>query len=415
MSKRFLIHAVCYAALALAAGASQAADWPQFRGPARDDISKETGLLKQWPKAGPALAWKANGLGGGFSGMSIVGNRLFTMGDREGKEYVIALDLATHKKAWEVAVGPDFPNGNGAGPRCTPTVDGDLLYVLTPQGELIAMQNADGKTLWRKNLKTDFGGRMMSGWGYSESPLVDGASVVCTPGGAQGAVVALNKKTGALIWRCTAVKDAATYSSLLPAEIGGVRQYVQLSDQNVYGVAAENGKLLWSAPFKGRTAVIPTPVCKDGVVFVTTGYGVGCGAFKITAEGGAFKAEPLYTNKLMANQHGGVVLVGDYVYGHSDTGNRLKCLELKTGRMVWEDPSVGKGSLTCADGMLYLRAERGAGAVALVEVTPEGYKEAGRFDQPERSNVNSWTHPVISGGKLYLRDQDVLLCYDVKK
>jgi outer membrane protein assembly factor BamB len=228
-------------------------------------------------------------------------------------------------------------------------------------------------------------------------------------------VVALNKKTGELTWRCEMIKDAATYSSLVPVEFGGKRQYIQLGDRDVYAVAADSGTLLWSAPRKGSVAVVPTPVFKDGIVFVTSGYGNGCNAFKLTAEGDAFKAEQIYANKDMANHHGGVVLAGDYIYGHSDSGNRFKCLELKTGKVVWEDKSVAKCSVTCADGMLYVRAEGGAGTVALVEATPEGYKETGRFEQPERSNRNSWPHPVVAGGKLYLRDQDLLLCYEVKK
>lgn len=415
MFMRMLIQVLCGAALLMSAAKGYSADWPQFRGPARDDISKETGLLKQWPKEGPALAWKMNGLGGGYSGPSIVGNKLFTLGDREGKEFVIAVDLTTRKPLWSTPVGPEYKNGNGDGPRCTPTVDGDLTYVLTPQGELTCLQVADGKIVWHKNLINDFGGKMMSGWGYSESPLVDGNNVICTPGGAQGAVIALNKKTGEPVWSAKEITDASSYSSLLPVEFGGVKQYIQLSDKNVYGVAADSGKLLWRAAYPGRVAVITTPVFKDGIVFVTASYGVGCAAYQVTATGGAFKAEKLYSNTVLANQHGGVVLVGDYVYGHSDTGNQLKCLELKTGKMVWQNKSVGKGAVTCADGMLYVRAEGGAGAVALVEATPDGYKETGRFDQPGRSNVNSWPHPVVSDGKLYLRDQDLLLCYTVKK
>jgi outer membrane protein assembly factor BamB len=392
-----------------------ASDWPHWRGPDYDDISKETGLLKQWPAGGPPLAWKVNGLGGGFSGISIVGHRLFTMGDREGQEFVIALNLTTRQEDWSKEVGPEFHNANGPGPRCTPTVDGDLVFALSPQGELVCLQTADGKMVWHKNLKSDFGGKMMSGWGYSESPLVDGPRVVCTPGGQEGSVVALNKKTGELLWRSQGINDNAAYSSLVPVVIAGVRQYIQLSDQSVYAVAADSGKLLWKASRAGKVAVIPTPIFKDGIVFVTSGYGIGCNAFKITAEGGSFQAAQIYANKDMSDHHGGVILVGDYLYGHSDSGNQLKCLELATGKVVWENKCVGKGSVACADGMLYVRSESGAGAVALVEATPQGYKEAGRFDQPDRSKSNSWMHPVISGGKLYLRDQDLLLCYDVKK
>lgn len=403
------------ASFVLWCAASYAADWPQFRGPDRDDVSRETDLLKQWPSGGPALAWKTGGLGGGFSGLSIVGNKLFTMGDSGGGMYAIALDLATQKPLWKTKIGPEYKNPNGDGPRCTPTADGDLVFVLSPQGELACLRVADGSIVWHKNLETEFGGVMMSRWGYSESPLVDGPNVICTPGGTKGSVLALNKKTGAFIWQSVEITDKASYSSLLPVTIGGVRQYIQLSDAHVYAVAADTGKLLWSASRPGRVAVIPTSIYKDGIVFVTSGYSVGHNAFKITTAGGSFKIAPLYAGKELANHHGGVVLVGDYVYGFSDTSQRLLCMELKTGKVLWQNPCVGKGSLTCADGHLYVRSEKGPGAIALVEASPAGYKETGRFDQPDRSSLNSWVHPVVCDGKLYIRDQDLLLCYRVKQ
>lgn len=395
-------------------GLSFAADWPQWRGPQRDDISQETGLLKQWPAGGPKLAWKATGLGGGFAGLAVVGDTLYTMGDIQGKEYALALDLKTQKILWSTELGPEYKNPNGSGPRCTPTVEGGMVYVLTPQADLVCLQADGGKEVWRKNLLKDFGGKLMSGWGYSESPLVDGDNVVCTPGGSKGSVVALNKKTGEKVWQSAEITDQASYSSLLPVVYGGARQFIQLSDKSIYAVAADSGKLLWRAPCKGKVAVITTPVFKDGIVFATSGYGTGCNAFKVTAEGGAFKAEEIYANKEMANHHGGVVLIGDYIYGYSDLGKKLRCMELKTGKVVWENPSVGKCSLTCADGMLYARAEAGAGTVALVAASPEGYKEAGRFDQPDRTRQNSWVHPVVANGMLFLRDQDLLLGYSVK-
>jgi outer membrane protein assembly factor BamB len=416
MKRIFSIDATgCTAALMLVTGVALAADWPQFRGPDRDGVSKETGLLRQWPKEGPKLAWKVTGLGAGFSGVSVVGNLLFTMGDSGGKESVVALNLTTGGKQWATEVGPEYQNPNGSGPRCTPTVDGDLVFALTPQSELLCLQIADGKIVWRKNLERDLGGKLMSGWGFSESPLVDSNKVICTPGGGQGSLLALDKRTGAVIWRCEDITDSATYSSVVPIEFGGVRQYLQLGEQNVYGIAADSGKLLWRAAREGSVAVIPTPIFKDGIVFVTSGYNKGCNAFKLTAEGGKFNATQVYASNTMSDQHGGVVLVGDYIYGHSDSDGQVKCLELKTGKVMWQNRSVGKSSITCADGMLYIRSETGSGAVALVEAAPDGYKETGRFDQPERTPLNSWVHPVVSGGKLFLRDQDLLLCYELKK
>lgn len=417
MKHRSLIRVLCCAALLAWAGAAMAADWTQFRGPGRDDISPETGLLKQWPAGGPQLAWKLTGIGSGYSGVSTAAGRIYTMGDVDGASQVIAIDAATHKIVWKAKIGQagTGSRGNGyPGPRCTPALDGALLYVLNQYGDLVCLQTADGKEVWRKNLSSDFHGKMMSGWDYSESPLVDGDNVVCTPGGTEGSVVALNKKTGATVWRSAEVKDNSAYSSLVPVEFGGVRQYIQLSNQSVYAVAAKDGKLLWRAPRPGKTAVITTPVFKDGIVFVTSSYGIGCSAFKVTAEGGAFKAEGLYSNKDMANQHGGMVLVGDYLYGFSDLGRKLRCLELKTGKVVWEDASVGKCSLTFADGNFIVRAEAGPGTIGLVEATPAGYKEKGRFDQPDRTKLNSWPHPVVSDGKLFIRDQDTLLVYSLK-
>lgn len=392
------------------AGASPT-EWPEWRGPKRDNLSPASGLLKQWPKDGPPLAWKASGIGAGYSTVAIAGGRIYTMGDARDSSYVHALELDGGKKIWSTKVGR--PGGNYEGTRSTPTVDGDRVYALGQWGDLVCLDAATGKEQWRKNLEKDFGGKMMSGWGYSESVLVDGDKVVCTPGGSKGAVVALNKTSGDVIWQTEDFTDAAAYSSLVPATIGGIRQYVQLTGESVVGIAPDSGDILWRAKRRGETAVIPTPVVHEDLVFVTSGYRVGCNLFKVTpGQGGKFSVEEVYANKDLDNHHGGVVLVGDHVYG--TTGNQLVCMELKTGKVAWKDRSVGKGAVLYADGNLYVRSEGGEGAVALVEATPEGYREKGRFEQPDRSDKAAWAHPVIAGGKLYLRDQDVLLCYDVK-
>src|SRR5262245_1787756 len=387
-------------------------DWTQWRGPNRDGLSTETGLLKEWPANGPPLVWKAKGLGRGFSTVSIAGDRIFTMGDGPDSSFVHAIKLADGKLLWSTPVGR--PGGDHPGTRCTPTVDGDLVFALGQFGDLVCVETATGKEHWRKNLRKDFGGQMMSGWGYSESPLVDGDKIVCTPGGSQGTVIAFNKRTGEVIWRTKDFTDSAAYSSLIIAEIDGVRQYIQLTGASVVGIAPADGRVLWRAPRAGRTAVAATPVYHDGCVFVTSDYGVGCNMFKITRTSGEFKAEQVYANTQMKNHHGGVIRVGDYVYG-SDGRGSLKCMELKTGKVVWENMSVGKGSLGCADGHLYLRSGNGQGTVALVEAKATAYKEKGRLNPPDRSSDNSWAQPVITGGKLYLRDHDVLLCYDVRK
>ncbi len=401
---------------ALAAASSQAAnDWPQFRGPDRNDISPDTGLLQDWSAGGPPLVWEATGLGPGYSGVSVAGNRIFTAGDKGDVSMVIALNAADGKQVWASRLGKSSAPGEPRfeGPRSTPTVADDLLIALGQWGDLVCYEAQTGKELWRKDLTKDFGGTCPS-WGYAESPLVDGDQVMVTPGGSQGAVVALNKRTGALIWQSKEFTDPAHYSSLIVEDLGGVRQYIQLTPESVAGLAAKDGKLLWRARRRGNVAVISSPVYDDGLVYVSSGYGAGCNLFKVTAAGGKFSSEQVYANKIMSNHHGGVLRVGGYVYGYSE-GKGWTCQDLKTGEAKWEErDKLGKGSLVCADGRLYLRQEDRKGTVALIEPSPDGYKEHGRFDQPDRSSKNSWPHPVVIGGRLYLRDQDVLLCYNVK-
>jgi outer membrane protein assembly factor BamB len=392
-----------------------AIDWPQFRGPNRDDVSTETGLLKDWPSGGPRLVWKSTGLGGGYSTVSVVGDRLFTSGDTGEASMVLALNSSDGKQVWSAKLGKSGAPGWGgfAGPRATPTIDGDLLFTVDQWGEMVCFATSDGKEKWRKSFTADFGAQRPE-WGFSESPLVDGDKVVVTPGGDEGAIVALNKKTGAVVWRTKDFTDPAHCSSLIIAEIGGMRQYIQLTAASVVGVAAADGKVLWRATRKGQTAVIPTPIYDAGLVYVTSGYGVGCNLFKVTFADKKFSAEQVYANKVMANHHGGVIKVGDYVYGFSD-GKGWTCQNYKTGEAKWQEKQkLGKGSIAYADGHFYLRKEDKEGTIALIEASPDGYKEHGRFDQPDRSDKDSWPHPVIAGGRLYIRDQDVLLCYDVK-
>jgi outer membrane protein assembly factor BamB len=387
-----------------------ASDWPQWRGPKRDDVSTEKGLLQQWPAGGPTLVWKATGLGAGHGGVSIAGGRVFTTGDKGESALAVALGEAQGEVIWRTPIGK--AGGGPAGPRTTPTVDGSRVYVLGQLGDLVCLQAANGQVVWRKNLKQDFGGQC-GGWQYSESPLVDGNRIICTPGGSRGTLVALDKATGALLWQTKDWTDSAEYSSPILETIGGVPQYIQFTGEHVVGVEPATGKILWRAQRKGVTATVPTPVYYDNRVFVASGYGVGCNLFEITKAGGEFQARQVYANKNMVNHHGGVVRVGDYLYGYSD-GKGWVCQELKTGNLVWKNEGVGKGSLTCADGYLYLRSESGKGVVALVDATPDGYRERSRFDQPNRSSESSWPHPMIANGKLYIRDQDVLLCFDVK-
>ncbi len=388
------------------------ADWPQWRGPNRDGCSTETGLLESWPEGGPELLWRATGLGEGYSTIAVVGDRIYTTGEKDRMSYVHALALDGGKVLWSTKLGKAGAPGWGGftGPRGTPTVDGDLLYVMGQYGELLCLKTGDGATVWEKHLTDDFGGKRPS-WGYSESILVDGDQIVCTPGGKKGAIVALNKKTGALVWQTKEFTDPAHYSSIVCATIAGAKQYVQLTAASVVGVSPD-GAVLWRVPRKGKTAVIPTPVVQGDMVYVTSGYGVGCNLFEISRTGGKFEAKQVYAERSMANHHGGAVRVGDYVYGYCD-GKGWVCQELATGELKWaQKREVGKGSLVYADGYFVLRSET-KGTVGLIRATPESYQETGRFIQPGFGKPKTWPHPVIAHKKLYLRDQDLLLCYDV--
>jgi outer membrane protein assembly factor BamB len=399
--------------------AAQGADWPQWRGPNRDEVSLETGLLTVWPSGGPRLVLTLEKAGVGYSAPAIVGDRLFALGGGGDAEYVYAVDLASGRPLWSCKIGPLFHNGWGDGPRGTPTVAGDHVYALGAQGILVCVDAATGKRSWEVDLVKDLGGQLMSGWGYAESPLVDGDHVVCSPGGSKGTLAALDQRTGKVVWRSKDLTHRAAYSSIIAAEVGGLRQYIQMTDQGVVGVAAKDGRLLWHRPNAGNgTAVIPTPIFHDNHVFVTSGYGAGCALIRLTPAGNGTQAETVYTNHHMANQHGGVVRVGDHVYGYSD-GPGWTCLEFKTGKVLWSERNkLGKGCLTCADGRLYCYAESDA-TVALVEASPTGWKETGRFQIPRQTKLNRgsgqiWVHPVIANGRLYLRDQDLIFGFDLR-
>lgn len=386
-------------------------DWPHWRGPSRDDVSKETGLLKQWPEGGPKLLWLNRDVGIGYSGSAIVDGRLFTAGAQEKKELLLCLDAASGKKLWSTPIGELYNNDWGSGPRATPSIDGDRVYMLSGRGDLICAWASNGKIVWQKALR-DLDTKIPR-WGFAESVLVDGDQVVCTPGGPGGTMAAFDKMTGALRWQSKEITDPAQYSSIRPIEVEGVRQYVQITKEHVFGVAAKDGKLLWQHNFPGRT-VIPTPVIRPPYVYVTGGDGSGCMLLKI-GSGGA--VEEIYANKVMKNHHGGVILLGDLLYGHSDpTG--WTCQEFLTGKEVWaERNALKKGHVTYADGLFYC-VEEDTGNVALVEMSPAGWHEVSRFKLDPQTTLRSrdgriWTHPVVSNGRLYLRDQELQFCFDV--
>jgi len=390
------------------AGKKEAAgsgEWFQFRGPNRDGISTETGLLQEWPSGGPPQAWKTPNIGTGYSAISVSGTRGFTMGETGGKVYVVALNLADGKVLWKAEVGKGGDPGNqGTGPRSTPATDGTLVFALAQNGEIVCLQAANGKPVWSSSM-SKFGGNT-PGWGWSESPLLDGGQVMFTPG---GAVVALNKTTGAPMWQ-TKIKGGAHYASLAVADIGGIRQYIVFNDQIVAGLAAKNGAMAWSVDRRGQTAICSTPAYKDGMVFVSSGYGVGHTAFKVAGAGGRFQATEAYAGKELESHHGGFVISGDHIYGTSQAA--LVCMDLKTGKVAWQGRSAGKGSITLADGHLILHGE--GGGVALVEASPTAFKEKGSFNVPKSGGNGAWAYPVVAAGKLFIREWDSMICYDLK-
>jgi outer membrane protein assembly factor BamB len=392
-------------------------DWPQWRGPNRDGVSTATGLLQDWPAAGPKLLWTFDAAGIGYSAPAVVGAKVFILGARGDAEYVHVLDAQTGKQLGEAIIGHRLKNNWGDGPRGTPTIDGTRLYAIGGIGDLACVELATGAVLWRKNIYHDLGSRLPY-WGCGESPLIDGDMLLCTPGEGQGAVAALNKLSGEPLWRSSGFTDNTAYSSLVIGEAGGVRQYVQMTFQSVAGVAADDGRLLWRFPRDGREAPIPTPIVRDNFVYVTSGYAVGCNLLELSVNGGSFNCRDVYANKIMTTLHGGVVLVGEHLYGYSDNKGWM-CQDFHTGKEVWsEKRKLGKGSLIYADGRLYCYTEND-GTLCLVEASPKGWKEHGRLTIPRqttnpRKEGKIWTHPVIAEGKLWLRDQELLFCYDVK-
>ncbi len=423
LSKHFrLLLLVGIAAFGLKSPAQLASanDWPSWRGPHRNGIAvDETGLQSEWAEDGPKLKWQIDGIGRGYSSIAISDGRIFTMGSRKDGCELIDLELDGGRELWATPV-------KGGNPNCTPTVDGGLVYALGREGHLVAADVVTGKTAWQKDFPKDFGGRMMSGWGYSESPLVDGDRLVCTPGAKDAVVVALNKKTGETIWTSVMPddiggrgKDGAGYSSIVISHAADVKQYVQLTGRGVISMDAENGKQLWSYNrIANGTANIPTPLVKGDFVFCSTGYGTGAALLQIRKEGNQLVADEKYflDAKDMQNHHGGMIVYGDHIYcGHGHNNGFPLCINFSTGKEVWSGgrgPGSGSAAILLADGNLYFRYEDGT--MALIEATPEEYRLKSSFKLATK-NGKSWPHPVIVDGLLYARDQNALLCYDVRK
>lgn len=392
--------------------------WPQWRGPGRDDLTAETGLLQSWPDGGPTLTWSFEDCGIGYSGPAISNDRLYILGSREGEELLICLDVNSGKEQWTAPIGPEYENGWGNGPRGTPTLDGKFVYATGGQGNLVCVRGEDGSVVWSKTMQ-ELGGKTPV-WGYSESPLIHEETLLYTPGGSKGAIVALDKTNGELLWQTSDISDDAHYSSIVTKECDGMTLGVQLLVSQLVGFDVSDGKVLWTVPWAGRVAVIPTPVFWRDCVYVTSGYGAGCMLVRMSepSAAGEWQADVVYDNKLMSNHHGGVILLDEHIYGHSNKKG-WTCQDIATGEKKWQERQVlDKGAIAYADNRFYCLGED-TGDVVLIEASSNGWEEHGRFTLAPQSEQRSpkgriWTHPVIADGRLYLRDQELLHCYDVR-
>jgi outer membrane protein assembly factor BamB len=401
---------VLSAAVSSGAQVREGADWPQWRGPERSGRSPETGLLEAWPEAGPDVVWETIGLGRGFGSLAVAGGRVFFQLQVGGQSAVASLDETDGRLLWSRAVGRARNNDRGSGPRGTPTIDDDRIYALTENGDLVSLAATDGAIFWKRNILDDFGGRNID-WLISESPLVDGSRVYVTPGGRGAGIVALDKMTGRTVWATDQLSDTAGYSSLILEEVGGVPTLMTLTSRAGVGVRASDGQLMWR--YEGAangTANATTPVFNDDMVFFSSGYGGGGSLVRLVSEGGAVQAEEVYHTRNMENHHGGLIYVDGYLYGFHNS--ILTCLDFETGERMWRDRSVGKGSVAYADGHLYILSE--ANQVGLVEANPNEYVEKGRFEI-EDQGLSSWAHPVISNGKLFIRNQGTVAAYDIRE
>jgi len=408
----------CASGAILLSLAAYAADWPQWRGPQRNGVSAETGLLQEWPKDGPRVVWQAKDIGDGYAAPSVVGNRIYILSNRGlDNEFVQALSTRDGKQVWSTTLGkvgnpeqkPTFPTA-----RSTPTVDGALLYALGSDGDLACLKASDGKVQWKKSLRTDFGG-VPGKWAYSESPLIDGDAVIVTPGGPQATIVALNKKTGATIWKSAIPGgDDAAYASAIAVEASGRREYVQFLAKGLVAVNAKTGEFLWryDATGKGNTN-IPTPVASGGYVYTSQGRGPGGLIHLASAQSAA--PEQVYLQRGLPNSIGGSVVIGATHFG--TTADGLVAADWATGKVLWQEAKAGAGSIVATGNRLYVHTEDGD--VILVEASADSYREKGRFTPPDRPKKTraamekAWAYPAIANGRLYIRELDSLWAYDI--
>ena len=389
-----------------------AADWPQWRGLSRDGTSPEAGLLKNWPDGGPKLLWTATGCGAGFGSPAIAQGMICLTGDFEGKGCLMIFDLDGKLKQRLPFARDNGKDTQAPGTRSTPTIEDGMIYVSAPLGEVACFDAKTFQNKWTVNIQERFSGRM-PGWEYADSPLIDGDNLICTPGGPDATIVALNKKTGQTVWTSKGLSDAAAYSSCLKITVDKVPQIVTFTAHGLVGVNARTGEFLWRYDRPANTvANCPSPVFADGRVFAASGYGNGGGAVDIKVTPSGVKAEQAWETKDMDCHHGGYVLVDGHLYGNHGAG--WACIDWKTGQTRYNAKGIGTGSVIYADGMLYCLSEIG-GKVALVKATPKGHQIVSQFVLPKGGSGPTRAHPVISDGRLYIRHGDALHCYDIRQ
>ncbi len=410
---------LCGVALAflLFASPTSADDWPQFHGPRRDNISRETGLLKRWPPEGPTLLFKTDGIGYGYASVAVVGDRIYTAGNIEDDTIVTALDT-DGKRLWQARNGPAYDRSY-PGARATPTFVDGKLYHQNGDGDVVCLDAADGKPIWSLNVQRRFVGRNTR-WGLSESLLVDHGRVICVPGGEEFAVVALSAETGKTVWTCPATGDLPGYAAPIVFDYGGLRQIVTLLSGAAVGIAADTGRLLWRYPHKVAYDVnINTPVYHDGHLALTGTWGRGTTLLKLVVNGKRCDVRQVWHTEELDNEHGGIVLLDGYLYGQADGNHRHRhwaCLDFKTGKTMYAVeglPGKRSGTQTYADGMLYLLSD--TGTAALMPPSPRGFRPVSQFPLPAGGEGPVWAHPVVSNGRLYLRHGELLFSYDVRR
>ncbi|NLF19327.1 MAG: PQQ-binding-like beta-propeller repeat protein [Lentisphaerae bacterium] len=394
--------------MALVTLAVTADDWPQWRGPRRDGISSEKGLLTEWPEGGPRKLWSVSGIGHGFSTVAVVGDRLYTTGIIDGQGHLVAIS-ADGRILGKASYGSDAVKAGGhPGSRSTPTVSGGSILVMSGSGVLTCFDQASGKPRWQVDTFRDFGGRQLT-WDISESVLVDGDRVLCTPGGPEALVVALSLDQGKVLWRTRGLDCKSAYCSPFLVQHGPRRLLLTMVEFGAVGIDADNGRLLWQHAHKNRYAVhATTPLYLDGSVIISSGYGHGTERLDLSKDGSAIT--PPWHSKALDNHHGGVILYEGSVYGTNDRG--LVCLDPQSGEARWAERRTGKGSLTIAEGLIYAYSERGP--VTLLKPGAQGAEVRGTFQVTEGAGPH-WAHPVVANGRLYLRHGDVLMAYDIRR